>query len=102
MYGTPWHGDGYIANQGRARLRRVVFLRHGARNEFAPGLPAPQSIARLFSCSFPPFHDAAGLDYSLRFLERVAGVLPVRRARVRSRSRRRSSSFATTESGPRR
>ena len=31
MYGTPWHGDGHIAEPGRARLDRVFFLRHGPR-----------------------------------------------------------------------
>jgi hypothetical protein len=71
MYGTPWHGDGQIANQGRARLDRIFFLRHAARNELA-AVSRTASIARLFACGFAPFHDAAGLDYSLAFLERVA------------------------------
>ena len=71
MYGTPWHGDGRIANQGRARLRRIFFLRHAARNQLAP-VSATESIARLFSCGFAPFHDRGGLDYTLAFLEQVA------------------------------
>lgn len=70
MYGTPWHGDGRIANQGRARLRRVFFLRHAARNQISP-VSATDSIARLFSCGFAPFHDRGGLDYTLGFLEQV-------------------------------
>ena len=71
MYGTPWHGDGYIANQGRAPLERVYFLRHGARNEAQP-LPVATAVARLFACGFTPFHDAEGLDYSLGLLTEVA------------------------------
>jgi hypothetical protein len=71
MYGTPWHGDGYIANQGRAKLERVYFLRHGPRNQ-ARALPAATAVARLFACGFTPFHDAEGLDYSLGLLTEVA------------------------------
>jgi len=71
MYGTPWHGDGRIANQGRARLRRIFFLRHAEGNRLAPVSPTA-SIARLFSCGFAPFHDREGLDYTLQFLEQVA------------------------------
>jgi hypothetical protein len=70
MYGTPWHGDGRIANPGRARLRRVFFLRHAERNRVA-AVSATESIARLFSCGFAPFHDRRGLDYTLQFLEQV-------------------------------
>jgi hypothetical protein len=71
MYGTPWHGDGRIANRGRARLGRIFFLRHAARNEVT-SLSRIASIARLFACGFAPFHDARGLEYTLQFLERVA------------------------------
>jgi hypothetical protein len=71
MYGTPWHGDGYIANQGRAPLERVYFLRHGPRNELR-ALPVTTVVARLFACGFTPFHDAAGVDYSLQVLADVA------------------------------
>jgi hypothetical protein len=70
MYGTPWHGDGRIANQGRARLRQVFFLRHAGQNQLAP-VSATDAIARLFACGFAPFHDRGGLDYTLGFLEQV-------------------------------
>jgi hypothetical protein len=71
MYGTPWHGDGYIAEPGCARLERVFFLRQGPRNVLAP-FSVTDSVARLFLCGFAPFHDAAGLAFSLGFLEEVA------------------------------
>jgi hypothetical protein len=71
MYGTPWHGDGRISNQGRAPLDRICFLRHAPRNQMSP-LAATESIARLFSCCFPPFYDAAGLGDVLGSLERIA------------------------------
>jgi hypothetical protein len=71
MYGTPWHGDGHIATPGRARLDRVFFLRHGARNALT-SVAATSVVARLFVCGFTPFHDPAGLDFSLGFLGDVA------------------------------
>lgn len=71
MYGTPWHGDGRIANQGRARLGRVFFLRHAGQNGLAAVSPTA-SVARLFACGFAPFHRPQGLDYTLQFLEQVA------------------------------
>jgi hypothetical protein len=87
MYGTPWHGDGRIANQGRARLGRIFFLSHAERNQLG-SMSATASIARLFACGFAPFHDRDGLDYTLGFLEQVArrcdcrelGFLPDRSA----------------------
>ena len=71
MYGTPWHGDGHIAAPGRARLDRVFFLRHGPQNALT-AVPSASTVARLFVCGFAPFHDAAGLDFSLGFLGEVA------------------------------
>jgi hypothetical protein len=71
MYGTPWHGDGHIAQPGRARLDRVFFLRHGPRNALTP-LPPTSAVTRLFVCGFTPFHDPAGLEFSLGFLADVA------------------------------
>ncbi len=71
MYGTPWHGDGYIAEPGRARLDRVFFLRQGPRNVLAP-VAVTDAVTRLFQCGFTPFHDADGLSFSLGLLEQVA------------------------------
>jgi hypothetical protein len=71
MYGTPWHGDGQIAEPGRARLERVFFLRHSTRNVLTP-VGVTDAITRLFVCGFTPFHDAAGLAFSLGFLETMA------------------------------
>jgi hypothetical protein len=77
MYGTPWHGDGQIANQGRARLGRVFFLRHAERNQVA-SMSATAAVARLFACGFAPFHHRDGLDYTLGFLEQVAQLCDCR------------------------
>lgn len=87
MYGTPWHGDEPLASPRRSRLDGIFFLRHADRNVVAPVARA-DAVARLFTASFPPFHDAAALDFTLDFLDRVAqtsrclelGFTPDRRA----------------------
>jgi hypothetical protein len=71
MYGTPWHGDEPLASPQRARLETICFLRQDDREAVAP-IPRAQAVARLFSASFPPFHDASALDFTLGFLDRVA------------------------------
>ncbi len=70
MYGTPWHGEGQLADPSKATLSRVYFLRHGDRNTLIPLSPAA-AVGRLFACSFPPFYSASGLDFTLRFFEEV-------------------------------
>jgi hypothetical protein len=75
MYGTPWHGEGHLAHPGRAPLARVYLLEHGGRND-GRALSTTAAVARLFACGFTPFHDAAGLDFSLRLLGDVARSCP--------------------------
>ena len=75
MYGTPWHGEEPLASPARARLAAIHFLRHHRQNEVAP-VSRTDSVARLFAASFPPFHDATALDFTLGFLDRVASSVP--------------------------
>jgi hypothetical protein len=75
MYGTPWHGDEPLASPRRARLEALFFLRQHHRHELLPVARA-DSVARLFAASFPPFHDARGIEFTLEFLDRVAARVP--------------------------
>jgi hypothetical protein len=75
MYGTPWHGDEPLASPRRARLDGIFFLRHHDRHVLTAVTPA-DAVARLFAASFPPFHDAGALDFTLGFLDRVARTVP--------------------------
>jgi hypothetical protein len=75
MYGTPWHGDAGIADPGRARLEKLYFLRHGARNELNP-LSSSEEVAQLFTCVFIPFYNRSAVDFTLGFLEIMTGNLP--------------------------
>ena len=51
MYGTPWHGDGHIANPGRARLRPGVLPAPRARATRSRPCRRTDAIARLFSAA---------------------------------------------------
>ncbi|MEW6734573.1 MAG: hypothetical protein AB1489_24825 [Acidobacteriota bacterium] len=75
MYGTPWHGEAELALSARAPLVRVFFISHGKDNEIKP-LSISEAVAHFFACGFPPFHSAAGLNFTLAFFERLACTLP--------------------------
>jgi hypothetical protein len=75
MYGTPWHGEQGFACPAAAPLSRIFFLQHGLRNDAQP-VNGARAAARLFACSFPPFHDKAGLDFTLALLAEVVDLVP--------------------------
>ncbi len=75
MYGTPWHGDAQLASPVGTPLHRVCFLARGEENQLIPQ-KSSQSIARLFSSSFLPFYNSAGLDFTLSFFEEVVKAVP--------------------------
>jgi len=75
MYGTPWHGEAPLASPRRSRIAGVFLLRQAALDDIV-AVPAAAAVARLFAASFPPFHDAGGLGFSLEFLESLVSAVP--------------------------
>ncbi len=80
MFGTPWHGEAELSMPGGVPLTGVYLLTQAETNELRELQPA-EAVARMFRCTFPLFHDAAALDFTLSFLERIAGRVPVRELR---------------------
>jgi hypothetical protein len=78
MYGTPWHGEAEICSPSHAPLRRIYVLHKSERNGITP-LGAAESVARLFSCAFPPFHDPRGLATVVDTLGALVESVPVAR-----------------------
>jgi hypothetical protein len=76
MYGTPWHGEAEICSASRAPLRRIFLLDKATHNEVRP-LSQAAAIARLFSCTFPPFHDAEGMSAVVGTLAQIVRDVPV-------------------------
>jgi len=75
MHGTPWHGDAGIASRNSAPLSRIYLLEHGNKAELA-AVPCSRAAAELFARSFVPHHSPEGLQFTLRFLDRVAQQTP--------------------------
>ena len=75
MYGTPWHGDAGIASPESAPLSKLYLLEHSNKTELVSLAPG-RAAAELFTRSFVPHHSQKGLQFTLRFLDRVARETP--------------------------
>jgi hypothetical protein len=75
VFGTPWHGDALLASPASGRLAGVFFLQHAPANSITP-MTGAAALAKLFSCSFLPFHGAASLNQTAGALERVVSQTP--------------------------
>lgn len=80
MFGTPWHGEAELSAALSAPLAAIHLLVQAQRTELV-SLPPAQAAAALFGCTFPPFHDAEALSFTLECLERIVRDLPVRALR---------------------
>jgi hypothetical protein len=75
MHGTPWHGDAGIASPEAAPLHRAYLIEHGSKSELAP-ISRGRATAELLARCFLPHYSAEAMDFTLRFLERVASETP--------------------------
>jgi hypothetical protein len=75
VYGTPWHGDEPFASSGPAPLARIFFLRHGPANRLHK-VSTSEAAARLLACSFVPFYDPRGMEFTLGFLDELTRGVP--------------------------
>jgi hypothetical protein len=80
MHGTPWHGEAKLASTSRAPLAAVYLLAQAKENELRE-LPPAVAVARLFGCTFPPFHNAEAIAFTMSMLERIVSRVPVRELR---------------------
>jgi len=75
IHGTPWHGEAGVAAAGSAPLRRVYFLEHAPRNEFAT-LSGSRAAAEMLARSFVAHHSASALEFTLDLLAEVVEQVP--------------------------
>ena len=68
--GRPGTARRELASARRTPVDRIFFLARGERNESVP-LAEAETVARLMTCSFVPFHSRSGLDFTLAFLQQV-------------------------------
>jgi hypothetical protein len=70
VFGTPWQGDAHFASPLSGELAGVFFLNKSATHRVVP-TGGSQAAARLFSCSFLPFHNAEAVEGTLAAVEEV-------------------------------
>lgn len=78
MHGTPWHGEAAFASPGRAPLRRIFLLEHGAENRIE-SLSRSAAVGELLARSFTPFYQPRFVDPVLALLDQIVESLPVYR-----------------------
>lgn len=77
FFGTPWHGEAELSSPTAAPLSGIYLLEQSAENKLRE-LSVAEAVARLFTCTFPQFHDGKALAWTLAFFERIARQVPVR------------------------
>jgi hypothetical protein len=75
VYGTPWHGEEDFACAASAPLDRIFFLEQGRANSVRD-IAGAAAAAQLVACCFAPFHDSAGMDFTLEFITTTIGRVP--------------------------
>ena len=82
IFGTPWHGEAEFSSPDSAPLCTILFLAKDSTNKLVP-LPEATVVGRLLACSFPPFFDPKGLEFTLSFFEEMARDVPSYELRFR-------------------
>jgi hypothetical protein len=77
IHGTPWHGEGKFGSPGSVKLDQIIFINHAGENSILKSNNA-HSVTQLLQCSFPPFWDAAGMEYSMDVFSELAEAVPCR------------------------
>ena len=74
-YGTPWQGDAHFASPASGELAALFFLQHAPAHAVVPAV-ASRAAARLFACSFLPFHSTEAVERTMASVEQVARRTP--------------------------
>ena len=75
MYGTPWHGDVKLASPRGVPLKKVFFIRHDVENAVKK-LAGIEAVSKYLVCSFPPFWNPEGMQFTLSFLSDLSNRVP--------------------------
>ncbi len=75
IYGTPWHGEAEYGSPHSTRLEKIFFIQHGAANS-ARLIKGAEPVQNLLTCSFPPYWDCAGMDFTMNFFHDLTQAVP--------------------------
>lgn len=73
--GTPWHGDSKVGSPEEAPLAKIFFLQQARENRVKKIDPI-KAASRLIVCSFPPFWDKKGMEFTLNYCAELAQKIP--------------------------
>ena len=75
IYGTPWHGEAEYSSRQSVRLEKIFFIQHGAANS-AHLIKGAEPVQKLLTCSFPPYWDCDGMDFTMGFFRDLTAAVP--------------------------
>jgi hypothetical protein len=75
IFGTPWHGDSKVCSPEEAPLDKIFFLQQARENKVKK-TDVIKAVSRLIVCSFPPFWDKKGMEFTLNYCAELAQKIP--------------------------
>jgi len=75
LWGTPWSGEGQVAEHRSGEMARLLFLEQGPTHEIRP-LTTGQALPRLFQTASLPWYDAEYLEAALAACGRIVQTVP--------------------------
>ena len=75
IYGTPWHGEAKFGSPESVKLDRIYFIQHGAVNS-ARSIKGAVPVQNLLTCSFPPYWDTEGMEFTIDFFSDLTATVP--------------------------
>lgn len=75
VFATPWFSPEFSLTAGSAPLTRLFILKHSSENQ-ARRLGVSEAVKLLLARCYLPAWDAAGMEYTLEFLEEVCRSVP--------------------------
>ncbi|MBN1689273.1 MAG: hypothetical protein JW893_09240 [Candidatus Omnitrophica bacterium] len=76
VWGTPWSGTSFYADNQDGPLREMHFIRHGSEEHRCRPLSAAEMNRLFLQQCFLPQWDRKGMDRTLRFLDELAPGVP--------------------------
>lgn len=75
IFGTPWHGEAKFGSPLSVKLDRIYFIQHGAANS-ARTMRGAEPVQNLLTCSFPPYWDTEGMEFTMDFFSDLTATVP--------------------------
>ncbi len=75
LWGTPWSGEGQVAEHRCGEMAGLLFLEQGPTHEIRPLTPG-QALPRLFQTASLPWYDAEYLEAALAACGRIVQTIP--------------------------